>query len=380
MRKHVPIILWCLPTLLSSAIGMSCSDGPRNQATPDETIPAVGRGGGFLTWGATTDLIYGTSVKPEIVDMWKWNRQTMLKSGEFPTEGTSNVHLLCRNWFVGVQRPASDKENWPLVVRMAGGAKEVSRWMAPVGYWFRWIGVSQEGKCIALVVEQEAGTSIPDCEVGVDKFRIGLLGLGQKEISWLTHLESREGNRSSIRAVMPSEDGAYVALAGWRYGIGLIDVAGKKLSWVTRPKDEAGMVDVAFSPDAKVLYGGGTEGCIYGMEVASGRIVSRWFATDSGKSEYGWRVSVVAVSPDGHFVAAGTGPEGVAYVWDRNVGKLVGIFRHGGSTIQVLSFSPDSNSLATFVPGTIKVWKLRESSPPATRASAVPETRESSRN
>ena len=71
-------------------------------------------------------------------------------------------------------------------------------------------------------------------------------------------------------------------------------------------------------------------------------------------------ISKVAASPDGRFVAAGTGPMGLVYLWSAQSGKRLKVFGHGGSTILILSFSPDSKALASVASGMIKVWRLPE--------------------
>ena len=112
---------------------------------------------------------------------------------------------------------------------------------------------------------------------------------------------------------------------------------------------------VTFSADSQVVYSGGGEGCVYGLDVRTGKEVSRWFATTSGKSEYGHRISDIAASPDGKYVAAGTGPEGLIWVFSTVDGKVLKVLNHGGSTVALVHFSPDSKALASFVPGSLKV-------------------------
>ena len=104
------------------------------------------------------------------------------------------------------------------------------------------------------------------------------------------------------------------------------------------------------------------------MDVKTGNVVSRWYASASGQEEYGHRISCMAVSPDGRWVAAGTGPEGLVFVGSTATNKCVKILNHGMGTILLVHFSPDSKALATFVPGTLKVWNVTQwdKTPPAT--------------
>jgi WD40 repeat protein len=128
--------------------------------------------------------------------------------------------------------------------------------------------------------------------------------------------------------------------------------------WAKRPPSEISSSYGVFAPDNKVLYAGGSEGCVYEMDVRTGKILSRWFASKSGKSEYGHRISALACSPDGRYLATGTGPEGLVWIWSQADGKLLKILKHGGGPVRLVSFSPDSKALATFVPGTLKVWNV----------------------
>jgi len=85
--------------------------------------------------------------------------------------------------------------------------------------------------------------------------------------------------------------------------------------------------------------------------------VNRWFATPSGREESGRPIMTVSMSPDGRFVAAGTGPEGDVYLFFTSDGHRR-VLKHGGSTILMASFSPDSKRLASYAGGEIKIWKM----------------------
>jgi WD40 repeat protein len=121
------------------------------------------------------------------------------------------------------------------------------------------------------------------------------------------------------------------------------------------------MEDIAFSPDGRTLYAGGTSGWVYAYEASSGRVTMRVLASRETKPVYGYRVSKVDVSPDGTLVAAGTGPDGDVYVWDTKTGKRVVVISSKGSTVSDLAFSPDSRELV--VGGGMRmaldVWRIR---------------------
>jgi len=146
-------------------------------------------------------------------------------------------------------------------------------------------------------------------------------------------------------------------LAGWKNGVVVIDVVNRKLLWAAKPKDEANLADVAFSPDGKLIYAGGTTGCIHVMETLTGKLLAQWYANESGKPVYGYRISTVTVSRDGRFIAAGVGPIGLVWVWSAD-GKTVAVLNHGDSTIRNVLFSPDSKFIATVAGSRIKIWNL----------------------
>jgi WD40 repeat protein len=132
-----------------------------------------------------------------------------------------------------------------------------------------------------------------------------------------------------------------------------------KVPWKEVPFEEVDTQNLAFTPDSKLIYAGGTTGLVYGMKVKTGEVVSRWWATRSGQEEHGHQISTISVSPDGRFVAAGTGPEGHVYLFSTKDGQRR-ILKHGRSTILITSFSPDSKRLASYAAGQIKIWKLPE--------------------
>ena len=278
------------------------------------------------------------------------------------------IAVIADGRYVGLARRANGE--WPLVIRRIKDGNTIASWDHPKGWRVDRVGVSANSKYVGVVLDEDPVSPLPGYRLSKQNLRIGLIGPEVAKLDWVLTLSGKKSEAQSIRQVRPSDDGGYVALAGWYYGAAVIDIRGRALLWVNRPKEEVGMVDVAFSPDQSVVYAGGGEGCVYGMETTTGRIKSRWFATKSGRSEYGQRISKVAVSPDGRFVVAGTGPDGIAYVWERQTGRRVRSVTHGHSTILAVSFSPDSSAVATFVPGSIKVWGLPHRSGAATRTTA----------
>jgi WD40 repeat protein len=156
-----------------------------------------------------------------------------------------------------------------------------------------------------------------------------------------------------------SEDQRYVAIAGWDNGAAIYDLHTEKVLWAKRPKDEVSTKFAHFSKDGKTIYTGGTEGAVYGIDVLTGEVKSKRWATPTGETIYGFRIMAMAVSLDGRWLAAGTGPEGTVYVWDLNkpANAKPRVLKHGQLSILVLQFSPTSDHVVALGEG-MKVWKL----------------------
>ena len=145
-------------------------------------------------------------------------------------------------------------------------------------------------------------------------------------------------------------------------GGALLCAAATLLAWLTRPQLAALLVAVL----AAALLELGPRRAVrsvplwtYALGVVSG-MAAIGFLVDSatGESIYAHRVSALAVSPDGKRLAAGTGPEGDVYVWNLEREDKAQLLKHGGGTIAIVAFSPDSTKLASVGWGILKVWPL----------------------
>lgn len=340
------------------------------QARPAHEIVWLGRGGGFQRLGTSgAGSLVGLSVKPWVMDVWSWTDDGSLKMSWSGPMQSPDTFL-----WLGDGRLLADPLGSPkntIVLRDAKTSETVRQWPLSRPGYVLVIGMSRNGEYVALGEEPDLRLD----EYRHPPFPIAMLGPKRDE---LVRVATLIGDGSGvIKQIVPSDDGAYIAVAGWLNGVAVVDVRQKRLAWEGKPWNEASTKDAQFSPDAKVLYIGGTEGCVYGMDVATGNIVSRWFATLSGETEYGHRITTVSVSADGRFVAAGTGPEGLVWVWERATGKRLMILNHGRGTILITQFSPDSKALATFSGGLIKVWDMPPgpATAPATQPATAPATR-----
>jgi photosystem II stability/assembly factor-like uncharacterized protein len=177
-------------------------------------------------------------------------------------------------------------------------------------------------------------------------------------VRWVGELSGR--GIATVRQIAVSADGKYVAVGGWENGVALIDASQNKVLWSGRPPTEVSTGYVVFSADGLTLYSAGSEGCVYTIDTLTGKIASQWWASPTGRSIYGYRVSCLTVTQDGRWVAAGTGPEGDVYLFNTASPGKPRMLPHGLDTILAVSFSPDSQYLASVGGGAIKVWSLKE--------------------
>jgi hypothetical protein len=245
-----------------------------------------------------------------------------------------------------------------LVAQQLVDKKVLAEWPVDDGWYCNGITVSRSGKWVTAKVVEDAVCRPAGFDWNNFRLRVAVIETTTWKLTWAPMLEGERNAGADIRGVVPSDDGAYVCVAGWYNGAALLDVANHKVLWEKKPKGCIGMVDAAFAPDGKVVYVGDASGAVYVMDVATGDVLGEWWANDRGESVYGWRISTVAASADGRFVAAGTGPAGVVYVWRSDTGQRVRTLNHGGSTILVMTFSPDSKALASLAAGQIKVWTM----------------------
>jgi WD40 repeat protein len=348
-----------LRSLLSvaAAVGLialthtSClRDGPTSQAgnpdlSPERVIEWSRRN--LTLSGMSDDSIYGVSDDPTTLQVLRWegNSLTRRQRVELPY-GMVSIALLAEDKFI-CNGSEPDGEGWGLKVCDLNDGKVMHRWKREKNWSSYLSRPSRNGK---HVVVWEENSNLPEQNI-----RIGMLSPKAEKVEPIVVAAVMAG---AIYNVVPSDNGAYVAFAGWDNGTMLVDVEKKKVLWTQGLETDS--KDVAFSPDSKIVYAGGMKGRVYGMSVESGKILTRWWATASGREEPGHRISTLSVSPDGRFVAAGTGPEGQVFLFSADTGELLRVLNHGGSTIFITHFAPDSKRLATVAAGQIKIWAIPE--------------------
>ena len=326
-------------------------------------------GKGFHEWGCGGGFVYATSGDPDILDTWAWKNGSLARQSErkIPKNSLNIVRVeegvIAHFWnddrigFDGMLEEGQDtaKKQWPV-------AK---------GWYTTLMQPSSNGKYVGVVWGQDP-RDMPRADFDHERTKIGIIGPERKKVIWAKTLVGKDGSYNSIVATaIPSDDGNYIAVAGYSNMLAMVDVRERKHLWTRRPTGEVSLQLAVFSPDSSIVYTGGTSAAVYALDVKSGELLDKWWASPTGKEEYGHRISCIAASPDGRWVAAGTGPQGLVFVGSTATSKLTATLNHGGSTVALVQFSPDSEALASFVPGSLKVWKTALW-PQATEATTKP--------
>jgi len=330
------------------------TDAPNEPSVmPIQEIDWVSGTRGWGEWGQTSDGFFGVAVDSEVLMVWTWTGDTLsrgedviLPSGLRTTVLSHGEYLVCRS-------PGPDiKGPWPLVHASLATHEIIQEWPPPKYYRYSLTGISHNSQYLAVLLEAETNMVR----------RVGLLDLASGEFHLVGEYEGwMYGYASRITC---SNDGKYIAIAGWDNGLKLYDVDAKTQIWFQKPDDVVNFGEAEFSPDGKTIYTANTGGeSVYAYDTLTGEIKHQWYATATGQAERrtGRRISCFAVSPDGNWLAAGTGPKGDVFLFDvNNPGSPPTLFPHGLHTTLIVNFSPDSKHLASVAGGKIKIWKVSE--------------------
>ena len=342
--------------LLLALIAVSCKESVSHD-TPTQVAVWTGRPGNLLMWGHGADFVYGhLSTSPEddgLLVIWQWQGDLLKETaahvispalGVVPSAG--GICGLVRN---------TGKGSWPYALIAPNGSDVLREWDPPRGWFIPWAGGSANGKFIGLLMED--GVDAAGHRSGNDRARIGVIDVSKRELQWVADLNGH--GSATVRRVVISNDGRYVAIIGWNNGTAMIDAVAGKVLWSKRPAGEISSGYGAISPDGRTLYTVGSEGCVYEIDVTNGSAIKKRWASKSGRSEYAHRASSLAVSNDGKWLAAGTGPEGEVYVWNLASDRPAYIFHHGGGSIMIVAFSPDGQNVASVGGGYLKAWSMK---------------------
>jgi WD40 repeat protein len=368
-RKIVAIL--AIPAALS--ILGSCSKNKKsgNAATnaPVHELSWAVSGSDVLEMGQAPDGIFGIMTVPaatkgtERVELWKWNADTIVKQEAMEVAEPLSLHhasALPGNRYMACVTPRNSRDRWRMVITGIPENKKCDETLLPQGWECEGTGVSRNGKYATIFSPESISFSAADKPKGNPhdvRYRVGITETAAFNMYWIGELIGHPS--TSVRTIAVSNDGKYVALGGWENGIAVFSASKKKVLWQGRQPEVVTIGYVDFSSDGLTLYAldsGG--GYVFVHDTKDGKVRGRWCASESGNPEYGRRISCMAVSPDDAWVAAGTGPDGLVYLFNAKASGQPVIFPHGLATTRMLSFSPDSKYLASVGGGKIKVWNI----------------------
>ena len=350
--------------------------------SPERIVPWPSRVSNIRDLGANGDFVWVAFREPWAFHVWQWSDNTVVKRSELRLAGRTFCVLLLphERWLASVDEG--------FCIGDLKSRKVISRWPKSDKLDISLRQASQNGEHFAAVAWDEVGGSY-----NYKSMHVGLILPDDKIFQWAATLTPDYGN--SVGGVtsrtIPSNSGKFIGVPGWDNGVAMIDVVNKKVLWTANamhhspnstkernkvpwkgvPLDAISVDDLAFTPDSKIVYVGGTiasdsvgaAGCVWEIRVETGEVVSQWGTADPKPDEYSRIVTTVSVSPDGRYVAAGTVPKGLVFLYSTKDGQRR-IINHGSpATIDFASFSPDSKRLATYAANyakEIKIWKLPE--------------------
>jgi hypothetical protein len=355
-------------------------EGYKIDRTADEEKEWRSEAGGFRIVGSGGGCLYTTAKRGagDYMDVRTWNGTAIVKVCEvfekpFFGEACWWSPQYCVFLPIGSMEPGplSHKVRF----RKPGEPKADRDVLVGRGWYCKYLQPSRSGTFLGLGIVESSGHKPPDTPPDFDfdhpRLRVALMARDAVNFEVVGTLVGEHARGpGTVRTVMPSDDGAYVAIAGWSNGLAMIDAKQRKVIWNVMIPTETGLSYADFSTDTKVVYAGGIDGVVYAMDVATGKVLNKWAVPRVGKVPDRHEIECLAVSPDGRWVAVGTGPEGLVFVGSTATNRVVRVLKHREGTVFLVQFSPDSRALASWAPGAVKIWNVSRWDPTPASAPA----------
>ena len=160
----------------------------------------------------------------------------------------------------------------------------------------------------------------------------------------------------SLESAKLLDDGKRIALFGWGHVLRILDMEIGQIIQEIPIQQTVSFIMGDISPDGLLAYGGGAVNKIGKFDVKTGKILKTAYVSPTGANLHGYRPTMIRLSPDGKWLAVGTGPAGDTYLYQTENLLLEKTFKHH-TTVSAISFSPDSSHIAVEAGGIIRIWK-----------------------
>jgi hypothetical protein len=201
----LPAATVCIALVLA---GCSAADQVGTASKPDVDLMWLGQGGGFGEWGGGGEYIYARSVKPRVLDVWKWHGSRLIQDRNGLDLGDETcVTWVSGNRYVCTQWDGSGAKPYYVAVRHAAASSVEHKWLLPEGWGCEHIQASRNGQYLGLQLGENSPWT-PGHDSEHERAIIGLMNSDAETITWFPPLVMQVSG-GGVRSVLPSDDGAY---------------------------------------------------------------------------------------------------------------------------------------------------------------------------